>query len=487
MALYAPLPTWHDEGPEVTSTSVLKRDIPWDTYSAARLITEADLKNIRLFDKKSPQTQEDILASPEGAAVISSLLAVLRNVTKEETVQYVLALLLDLVSADKGRAKLFFTQQVLPAGAKDDVYPVLLRLLQRADWYTQEKACALLTLLIDLRPGSKDSRKLREASPKASASPGANGSSSSAAVAADGSLEQAVVSFLDWLCSQLRRPSSPTKSVPAAVHALASLLKEQAVREMFTRSGGVPLLAPLLRMQGVPSPNPQMVYDAAVCVWNLTYYVPSTHLMHNAGIVPGLVELVKFATKEKALRVSLFALKNLLLTPGLEMDVDVMETGLIKAVAAKNACNFDDDDLTETLEWMLEFLERNIHEMSSWERYKKELLAGRLDWSPMHSSEKFWRENVHGFEEKDFQMLRVLLKMLEASRDARTLAVACFDLGQFVTYYPHGRQMVMDLRGKELVMRLMMHPDEGVQKQALLCVQKILLSKDKVDYLAAMK
>ena len=42
-----------------------------------------------------------------------------------------------------------------------------------------------------------------------------------------------------------------------------------------------------------------------------------------------------------------------------------------------------------------------------------------------------------------------------------------------------------DLRGKELVMRLMVHPDAEVQKQALLCVQKIMLAKDKVEYLAA--
>ena len=40
-----------------------------------------------------------------------------------------------------------------------------------------------------------------------------------------------------------------------------------------------------------------------------------------------------------------------------------------------------------------------------------------------------------------------------------------------------------DLRGKELVMRLMMHPDTDVQKQALLAVQKILLAKDKLAFL----
>ncbi len=43
-----------------------------------------------------------------------------------------------------------------------------------------------------------------------------------------------------------------------------------------------------------------------------------------------------------------------------------------------------------------------------------------------------------------------------------------------------------ELRGKELVMRLMMHPDPDVQKEALLCVQKILISKDKIDYLQSL-
>ncbi len=153
------------------------------------------------------------------------------------------------------------------------------------------------------------------------------------------------------------------------------------------------------------------------------------------------------------------------------------------------------------------------------------------------------------FEEKDFQILRVLLKLLEASRETRTLAVGCHDLGMFITNHPHGRSIVTgnvksscsmshvqaflytelddghpmphmpvvalssgaaaaaylllrssggscsypvinrlayanaEFRGKELVMRLMMHPEPEVQKQALLCVQKIMLAKDKLEYL----
>jgi V-type H+-transporting ATPase subunit H len=44
--------------------------------------------------------------------------------------------------------------------------------------------------------------------------------------------------------------------------------------------------------------------------------------------------------------------------------------------------------------------------------------------------------------------------------------------------------VVNELRGKELVMRLMMHPDPAVQREALGAVQKILLSRDKADFLA---
>jgi V-type H+-transporting ATPase subunit H len=70
-----------------------------------------------------------------------------------------------------------------------------------------------------------------------------------------------------------------------------------------------------------------------------------------------------------------------------------------------------------------------------------------------------------------------------ARLQVRTLAVACHDLGQFIMHHPQGRYIITDLRGKELVMRHLAHPDPQVQKQALLCIQKIMLTKDKLDFL----
>ena len=40
------------------------------------------------------------------------------------------------------------------------------------------------------------------------------------------------------------------------------------------------------------------------------------------------------------------------------------------------------------------------------------------------------------------QVLRVLLKLLETSRESRTLAVGASDLGNFISAHPHGRSIV---------------------------------------------
>ncbi len=57
-----------------------------------------------------------------------------------------------------------------------------------------------------------------------------------------------------------------------------------------------------------------------------------------------------------------------------------------------------------TLEWLKEKLADDIKLLSSWDKYKKEVLSGSLEWSPMHTSEQFWLENSPKFEERDCQV-----------------------------------------------------------------------------------
>eukprot|EP00882_Tetradesmus_deserticola_P003843 GHRQ01004066.1.p1 GENE.GHRQ01004066.1~~GHRQ01004066.1.p1 ORF type:complete len:495 (+),score=256.12 GHRQ01004066.1:223-1707(+) len=477
-----PLPL-SDDGAELAE--ILSRDIPWEVYMTARLIADKDLQLIRRYDKRSEELQASLL-DESGPAYIEAFLTVLRNVTKEETVQYILALLLQMLRANPARAKLFHqvgeAHAAAAGGAASQAelnpYAVLLRLLQRADWFTQEKSCKLLTRVIAARP-HRDAPFVHVAGSSAAAA-AANGAASGPGDPA----EPHITSFVEWLCGQLRRPSNPAKSVPTAVSALAVLLRDKATRGLFTAAAGVGLLAPLLRSCTGPTSS-QLAYEICLCVWQLSYHKPALQALASSGVSKGLVEVVRSAQKEKVVRVALLSLRNLLGEPELGAASDMVEAGLPKVLATRSLQSWGDEDIPELLESLAAALKEQAVVLSSWEKYKKEVLSGNLDWSPMHSSEGFWRSHVDKFEDKDFQVLRVLLKLLERSRETRTLAVACNDVGRFVEYHPHGRHIVADLRGKELMMRLLTHSDADVQKHSLLAVQKIMLPRDKLDFMLA--
>lgn len=83
------------------------------------------------------------------------------------------------------------------------------------------------------------------------------------------------------------------------------------------------------------------------------------------------------------------------------------------------------------------------------------------------------------------QILRVLITILDTSSDARTLAVACYDLSQFIQCHSAGRIIVNDLKAKERVMRLLNHDNAEVTKNALLCIQRLFLGAKYASFLQA--
>ncbi|GAB4821778.1 hypothetical protein N2152v2_008824 [Parachlorella kessleri] len=502
---------YSDDPQELTTAQVLRRAIPWDIYKSARFISDRELQLIKRYDKKDASYQAKLLAEA-GSAYVEAFETVLKNVAKDETVQYVLALLEDMLDADSDRAALFHQRSDLQQQILTDPYTIFLRLLQRNDWYTQEKACQILTAIFQARPEKEQLKTPAAAAGGGSPVDGGASTSAAAGASAVDPVTQAMTTFVDWLCSQLRRPSHPSSSVPVTVHALSVVLREGPVRVMAQRAGAPALLAPLVAMPSNGSPlNVQLLYEAALCVWQLSFYKPAAEALSGTekdswtrdetdqaltpphagaapaisatGVVGGLVDMVRSAAKEKLVRIALLALQNLLTVGPTSLEYAVVDKGLPKAVANRLLQNWDDEDIPLLLEWVDEQLAEGILQLSSFERYKKELLAGTFNWSPLHDQESFWLENSERLVDNNCQLLRVLMKLIETSRDTTTLAVACHDLAQFITYYPHGRGIVGELRGKELVMRLMMHPDGDVQKEALLCVQKVLISKDKLNYL----
>jgi hypothetical protein len=65
-------------------------------------------------------------------------------------------------------------------------------------------------------------------------------------------------------------------------------------------------------------------------------------------------------------------------------------------------------DLLDALNQLEVGLKENLKLLSSFDKYKQQVLLGHLDWSPMHKDPNFWRENITNFEENDFQVCPVL-------------------------------------------------------------------------------
>ncbi|XP_006437446.2 V-type proton ATPase subunit H [Citrus clementina] len=205
--------------------------------------------------------------------------------------------------------------------------------------------------------------------------------------------------------------------------------------------------------------------------------------------LPRLIDVVKSSTKENVrsgflvVRVVVLILRNLL--PKGNFAAQMIDLGLPQVVQSLKAQAWSDEDLLEGLNQLEEGLKDNTKRLSSLDKYMQEVLLGHLDWSPMHKDPLFWRDNITNFEENDFQILRVLLTILDTSSDPRALAVACFDLSQFIQYHPAGRVIVTDLKAKERVMKLMNHENTEVTKSALLCIQRLFLGAKYASFLQA--
>lgn len=91
--------------------------------------------------------------------------------------------------------------------------------------------------------------------------------------------------------------------------------------------------------------------------------------------------------------------------PDNENNIQMLDAGFIRVLDNIRLRNWKDQEMEKNLEELNESLQAVLQEMSSWERYRSEILSGNLEWSPVHRSEKFWKENATRFEENEFEIL----------------------------------------------------------------------------------
>ena len=118
-----------------TREDVMKRTVPWRNYAEAGLITAKDLELITEFDKKEPDVQQDMLSNVcvlntlvlsfththaiitffsqqerKGKKYVTLLFTVLGKINTVEPLQYVVALLNELVDGSTDRVLALYTE-----------------------------------------------------------------------------------------------------------------------------------------------------------------------------------------------------------------------------------------------------------------------------------------------------------------------------------------------------------------------------------------
>ena len=82
----------------------------------------------------------------------------------------------------------------------------------------------------------------------------------------------------------------------------------------------------------------------------------------------------------------------------------MVECGLPKVVTSLQMQAWGDEDLKTALDTLEADLRAKVKVLSSFDKYKQEVLSGSLQWTPMHKDPVFWRESAGRFEENDFQV-----------------------------------------------------------------------------------
>lgn len=120
--------------------------------------------------------------------------------------------------------------------------------------------------------------------------------------------------------------------------------------------------------------------------------------------------------------------------------IAMVQCKVLKQLSILGQRKFDDEDINDDLEFLNDKLQASVQDLSSFDEYATEVKSGRLEWSPVHKSSKFWRENASRLNEKNCELLRILVHLLETTKDPLVLSVASFDVGEYVRHYPRGKQ-----------------------------------------------
>eukprot|EP01120_Amphizonella_sp_Union-15-10_P008946 TRINITY_DN3302_c0_g4_i3.p1 TRINITY_DN3302_c0_g4~~TRINITY_DN3302_c0_g4_i3.p1 ORF type:complete len:462 (-),score=115.48 TRINITY_DN3302_c0_g4_i3:16-1401(-) len=439
---------YNNEEDVLTEDEVLGRDFDWDQLARGYLSLD-ELNHLKKYDKIKGNSfsEKKSLFDKDGKTYCLIFMNLLTRFQKEDCLQYILTLIDQVLKNDPEKALLFYKLKDVErdVGIPDLPFGPLFSLLSRKnDWYIVSKTCTILaTFLIEFPTVSQ------------------------------ANIENTINAFID----QLKKQTDREKTV--AVRALQTLLRKDKYRVLFARAGGLQMLIKLTKYTSPQTDSPeeqtnfQLLYQVLFCLWSLSFNKEVKSQMTSPELITNLSDILKNVDIVKVNRLSIAVLRSIV---DLEKNTEVMiGCYLHKTLEHMKNRKWGDEDVESDISILMEKLELKYQDLSSFDVYKSELLSKKLDWTPSHKSERFWRDNCAKFEEDDFFAIRSLKDILATHKNPKVLSVACWDVGEFVRFHPRGKAIAQFLNIKSDVMKLLDHTDPDVKKEALLALQKLMV------------
>ncbi|XP_014371326.2 V-type proton ATPase subunit H isoform X1 [Papilio machaon] len=481
---------------QIRASEIRQTQINWQSYLQSQMITQRDHDYIVNLDQRGQKNLPD--QNPETCADV--FLNLITHISKDNTIQYILVLIDDILSEDKSRVKIFRESR------HGSVWQPFLNLLNRQDEFVQHMTARIIAKLAcwhsslmeksDLHfylSWLKDQLKmnaekvsaelehaeqvmlLHEKQHFAADKPKHKERDHEAAHEKYSSLYSSFdeAKTHEELLPGLHKNNDYIQSV---ARCLQMMLRVDEYRFAFLSVDGISTLLSILASRV----NFQVQYQLVFCLWVLTFNPLLAEKMNKFNAIPILADILSDSVKEKVTRIVLAVFRNLIEKPedhqvAKEHCIAMVQCKVLKQLSILEQKRSDDEDIMNDVDFLNERLQASVQDLSSFDQYATEVKSGRLEWSPVHKSAKFWRENAARLNERGQELLRTLVHLLEKSRDPVVLAVACYDVGEYVRHYPRGKHIIEQLGGKQRVMYLLSHEDPNVRYEALLAVQKLMV------------
>ncbi|XP_033108284.1 V-type proton ATPase subunit H-like isoform X1 [Anneissia japonica] len=422
------------------ANEVRKNRVNWQSYVQSQMITQEEFEFIVQYNNQTSERRDEVIKQ-RGAACAKIFLSLINHIAREHTVRYLLTLIDDLLKEKPERASIFFENAKKSKG-KTTAWSQFLNMLNREDKYTINQASRVITKLACCTRERMSGNDLKF--------------------------------YLSWIRSQLTFTGNEYMQTTAL--CLQQMLKHNEYRVAFVENDGLVTLLNVLSGKV----SFQLQYQLTFCIWMLSFNPDLCGQINKHNVIPVLADILTETTKEKVSRIILAVFRNLAENPTekeikAENALSMIQCKVLKQLEVLEGQKIEDEDIIDDIEFLIKKLQMSVQDLSSFDEYSSEVKSGRLEWSPVHKSEKFWRENSSRLNEKNYELLKILTKLLETSKDPLILAVSAHDLGEYVRHYPRGKNVIEQLGGKQLVMQYMIHEDPNVRYEALLAVQKLMV------------